>query len=87
MTQRDIFKNKTDYDRYSCVKGAPVHILNDPVQLSCGHRLCRACADDLVAASKNAAEHNPTTASLLPISCPAPDCNDPLDEDDGHYVT
>ena len=75
-TLSQIFKNRADFDRYSCSKGG--HLLVEPVQLSCGHRLCRACADELIASEVKSA----TTR----VTCPAQDCNEEIDDEDGAYV-
>ena len=66
-----IFKDGTDFGRYSCLKCG--HLLADPVQLGCGHRLCRSCADKLIA--------NQTTPK-----CPDAKCNEDIDDEDGAYV-
>ena len=49
----------------------------EPVQLACGHRLCRACADELIASKEKAAKS---------VTCPAKDCNELIDDEDGAYV-
>ena len=69
---REIFKNEADFDRYSCLTCR--NLLHDPVQLGCGHRLCRSCADRLVASG--------TTV----LKCPAEDCDEDVNEEDGAYV-
>lgn len=75
---RSIFKNTADFDRYSCWKCR--HLLQDPVQLACGHRLCQPCADKLVASSG--------TESLgeIVLKCSAEDCNEDIVDEDGAYV-
>ena len=40
------------------------HLLNDPVQPSCGHRLCKSCADQII-------QRNPISPR-----CPKEDCNE-----------
>ena len=51
---RQIFKESDILDRYSCVKCDL--LLQDPVQLGCGHRVCKHCADELI---DNAGEITP----------------------------
>ena len=70
----EIFKNRADFDRYSCSLCGD--LLQDPVQLGCGHRLCRCCADRLVASKE----------TTLTLKCPAEDCNEEVDDEDGAYV-
>lgn len=72
-----IFKNTADFDRYSCWKCR--HLLQDPVQLACGHRLCRSCADKLVASRTE----SPSGTSL---KCPAEDYSEDIADEDGAYV-
>ena len=67
-----IFKNRDYLDRYSCLICS--NLLHDPVQLGCGHRLCRSCADRLVASK----------ATVL--KCPAQDCGEEIADEDGAYV-
>ena len=72
-TSRSIFKNKEDFTRFSCLLCN--HLLQDPVQLACGHRVCQECAEKLIA-SKEAE-----------LQCPAEDCREPIDDaEDGAYV-
>ena len=66
---KEIFKDSECLDRYSCVKCESV--LQDPVQLGCGHRVCRQCADELIA--------NKTTPQC-------PECDDIISEEDGMKV-
>ena len=68
----EIFKHRGDLDRYSCLICG--NLLHDPVQLGCGHRLCRSCADRLIASK----------ATVL--KCPAQDCGEDIDDEDGAYV-
>ena len=69
-----IFKNKDDLERFSCLLYN--HLLQDPVQLGCGHRLCRECAEKLIASK-------PQTD----LKCPDEDCGEPIDDtEDGAYV-
>lgn len=69
---RQIFKNEVEFDRYSCSMCG--NLLQDPVQLGCGHRLCRSCADRLVA------------SETIALKCPAGDCDEDVTEEDGAYV-
>ena len=68
---REIFKNTESLDRYSCVECSS--LLCDPVQLGCGHRMCRQCADQLI----DNAETTPQ----------CPECDDEIDEEDGVKVS
>ena len=70
-----IFKNSGDFDRYSCLSCG--HLLSNPVQLACGHRLCSSCADKLIATAKKE-ESTPR--------CPDKDCNEDINDEDGAYV-
>lgn len=45
--EKRIFKNKEDANRYSCTHCTSV--LEEPVQIGCGHRFCKSCADELIA--------------------------------------
>ena len=68
---KDIFKNSRSFEDYICPECNL--LLKEPVQLvSCGHRLCKSCADELHA----------------PPRCPAAECEELCDiEDDGAYVS
>ena len=66
---REVFKDSESLDRYSCVKCDS--LLRDPVQLGCGHRVCKLCADELIA--------NKTTPQC-------PECDDDISEEDGVKV-
>ena len=72
----EIFKNSGDFDRYSCLSCSG--LLNDPVQLACGHRMCKSCAEDLVATAKK--------VEIAP-KCPDTDCNEELSDEGGAYVS
>ena len=65
---RAIFKGaaKANFAQFSCVKCEL--LLRDPVQSACGHRLCKSCADDVIAKEK------------IP-KCP--ECGEEFDEEDG----
>ena len=72
----EIFRKREDFARYSCLG---CHgLFNDPVQLACGHRMCKSCAEKLTAAVK---EGGP------PPRCPDNDCNEELSDEDGAYVS
>ena len=66
---KNIFKNKDDVNRFSCTHCKS--ILQEPVQIGCGHRLCRSCADELIAT-----EPTPTCA----------ECKEEITEEDGAKV-
>ena len=68
---RKIFKDSESVSQFSCSECRL--LLEDPVQLSCGHRLCKCCADELVS--------NETTPK-----CPAAECNEEIVEEDGVKV-
>ena len=72
----EIFKNSGDFDRYSCLSCNG--LLKDPVQLACGHRLCRSCAEKLIVTAKKI-ETTP--------KCPDSDCSEELSDEDGAYVS
>ena len=67
---RKIFKESESLDRYSCIKCNS--LLQDPVQLSCGHRVCRHCADELIANTKTTPQ--------------CPECDEEISEEDGAKV-
>jgi hypothetical protein len=48
--------------------------LKEPVQLLCGDRLCKSCADEIIG------QH------ASPV-CPQADCGEPMDNEDGAYVS
>ena len=66
------FKSGESPDRYNCVECKL--LLQDPVQLSCGHRVCKNCADELIS---NAGEITPQ----------CPECGDEISEEDGMKVS
>ena len=68
---RQIFKESDRLDRYSCIECKSV--LQDPVQLSCGHRVCKQCADELI-----------DNAETTPL---CPECGDEISEEDGAKVS
>lgn len=65
-----VFKNRESIGRYLCSECH--HLLEDPVQLCCGHRLCRACADEL-------------TVTEFP-SPKCPECQEDVIEEEGAKV-
>ena len=67
-----IFKNKDDFNRYRCPKCDS--LLREAVQLSCGDRLCKSCADEVIARHASPA-------------CPQAHCGEPLDNEGGAYVS
>lgn len=69
---RYIFKDSEAYGRFRC----PVCslLLNEPVQPSCGHRLCRSCADDML-----------QDQSAQPAKCRV--CDEQFVEEDGTTVS
>ena len=64
-----ILKNHEDHGRFVCTKCSL--LLQDPVQISCGHRLCKSCVDELIA-----------NESVL--KCP--ECEDDIIEEEGVKV-
>ena len=69
---KPIFKDADALNRYLCSKCHS--LLKDPVQPSCGHRMCRSCADDIL-------------ESEAQPRCPVVDCEESFDEEDGVYVS
>ena len=69
-----IFKNKDVFNRYRCPKCDS--LLREAVQLSCGDRLCKSCADEVIARHAS------------PV-CPQAHCGEPLDKynEGGAYVS
>ena len=68
VTQK-VFKDKESLQRLSCSECCSV--LDNPVQITCGHRLCKACADVLIAAG---------------TSPRCPECKEEIEEEDGVKV-
>lgn len=66
------FKDNDAFNRYRCPECNL--LLKEAVQLSCGHRLCRSCAEA-------------RTAEYSPQLCPVADCKEPIDAEDGLYVS
>lgn len=71
LAPRQVFKESDSLDRYSCIKCKS--LLQDPVQLSCGHRVCRHCADELIDGAETTAQ--------------CPECGDEISEEDGAKVS
>ena len=67
-----IFKDSDALHRLLCPKCK--YLLNDPVQPSCGHRICRSCADEIIAEQASP-------------PCPYEGCREFFDEEDGAYVS
>lgn len=67
---RKLFKESDSLDRYSCAKCDS--LLKNPVQLGCGHRVCKNCADELI-------DNTETTPQC-------PECEDEISEEDGVKV-
>ena len=65
-----IFKDSNALNRFLCPKC--YLLLKDPVQPSCGHRICSSCAEDILAEDAS------------PV---CPDCREPFDDEDGAYVS
>ena len=65
-----IFKDRESIAQYLCCECH--YVLEDPVQLCCGHRLCRACADEL------------TATESPPPKCP--ECQEDIIEEEGAKV-
>ena len=66
------FTDKDAYERLKCPRCKL--LLNDPVQPSCGHRLCRTCADEII------------NTGPSPPSCPLEDCQEEFELEDGEPV-
>ena len=54
-----VFKEKEALARFRCPSCR--HLLRDPVQPSCGHRLCKSCVDTII-------------DNECPPHCPLEDC-------------
>ena len=66
------FKDQDALKRYLCPSCEL--LLKDPVQPTCGHRLCKSCAEDILKG-----ENRPT--------CPQPACGEEFDDEDGAFVS
>ncbi len=66
-----IFKDKETLARFLCPSCR--HLLRDPVQPSCGHRLCKPCADTII-------------DNEYPPCCPLKDCQEEFTTEDGAHV-
>ena len=60
------FKDQAAFERYVC--SACRQLLNDPVQVSCGDRFCRSCAEEI---------------AVLRIPALCPQCGKELEEEEG----
>ena len=63
-------KDQVAFERYRCF--ACRQLLDDPVQVSCGDRFCKSCADEIA-------------ALRIPALCPQ--CEEELKEEDGSLVS
>ena len=72
MSSGLLFKNQEALKRLRC--SSCLNLLNDPVQPSCGHRLCKSCADE-------------TIKEFYPPYCPHKDCREEFTIEDGVYVS
>ena len=68
-----IFKDRDALNRYLCPKCNK--LLSDPVQPSCGHRMCKSCVEDMLAGRGG------------PPLCPSVDCGEAFEKEDGAYVS
>ena len=66
------FTDKNAYERLKCPHCK--RLLNNPVQPSCGHRLCQVCADDII------------NSGPSPPRCPLEDCREEFELEDGEPV-
>ena len=66
------FKDINAFNRYRCPECDL--FLKEPVQFSCGHRICRSCAEEII------------TKHVSPL-CPQADCGEPVNEEDGARVS
>ena len=73
---RKIFKDIENLDRFSCIQCNS--LLQDPVQLGCGHRVCRHCADELIS--------NTDTSRTVETTPRCPECDEEISEEDGVKV-
>ena len=64
------FQDQLAFERFTCIECG--HLLEDPVQVSCGDRFCKTCADEILAKDK-------------PVVCPK--CGEELVEEDGAPVS
>ena len=65
------FKDEASYSRLKCPYC--VQLLYNPVQPSCGHRLCQPCADEIIKKES-------------PPRCPLSDCKEEFILEDGEAV-
>ena len=69
-----IFKDRDALNRYLCPKCNK--LLSDPVQPSCGHRMCKSCVEEMLAQGRGG-----------PPLCPSVDCGEAFEKEDGAYVS
>ena len=69
---KKVFKDSDEFKRYACLECR--QLLNEAVQLACGHRICKSCADEII-------------RSKCPPKCPDPECQEEFTEEDGVYVS
>ena len=67
-----LFIDKKAYERLKCPHCE--QLLNNPVQPSCGHRLCRTCADEILRSESS------------PPRCPLDECQEEFSLEDGEPV-
>ena len=70
--QKKNFKEGTNLNGFICWECDL--LLREPVQIACGHRLCKSCADELL-------------QSGLPAQCPVQDCRELIEDEDGAKVS
>ena len=76
---REIFKDAKNLDRFSCIQCNS--LLQDPVQLGCGHRVCRHCADELIRSNTG------TSCITVETTPQCPECGEEISEEDGVKVS
>lgn len=69
---RELFKDQEALKRLLCPYCDK--LLCDPVQPTCGHRLCRSCAEEIIAKDD-------------PPMCPLSNCGEEFSDEDGAYVS
>ena len=67
-----LFIDKEAYERLKCPHCE--QLLNNPVQPSCGHRLCQTCADEILRSESS------------PPRCPLDECQEEFSLEDGEPV-
>lgn len=69
---KTLFKDQVALQRLLCPLCGL--LLRDPVQPTCGHRLCKSCAEDIISG-----ENHPT--------CPQQACGEEFSDEDGAFVS